>query len=606
MADKFAAGIVQNSTSVSVPVELWTSTTHLPLTSLVFGSVAAGYWRQGAAFVTITLVSTAVTGAWISGGWCRLSADAVGAARYRLDVPDAAFASGVDFVTVVSWASGGFGYQSFFPLIGIGETAKQVALSSLTVRGTADTVTLTSLLLYTTSLSLNVASLLVYGASHTVALTSLLLYTTSLSLNVASLLVYGASHTVALNSILLYTSSTSLNVASLLTYAASHTVALTSILLYTSSTTVAVASALVWVASNNAAIYTRASAAVWTAVLAGSLPLVSDFTSAASLVALTWDNTTASHTTAGTMGKALGSAGAAADPWATYVPGTYSVGTAGQIIGSLLDIGVSSRATGTVWTSVVASRINASLDAAISAASLALTAYAPLTTVHGDAIAASTALAAYTGVSVALTAYGISTLVARIDDTITSRASAALWTSVVASRINASMDAAISAASLALTAYAPLTTAHGDAIAASTALTALGFSAGYAALMDAPITSRASASLWTSTVAGRIDAAITTRASASVWTSVLAGSLALVSDFESAASLGIAISSLTVTAVLAGIIDGTFDLQTTLKEVLAYVSGKVTKAGDVYTYKDRSESTTLFTNTVAVGGRTRT
>jgi hypothetical protein len=47
-----------------------------------------------------------------------------------------------------------------------------------------------------------------------------------------------------------------------------------------------------------------------------------------------WDeDVDAAHQTAGTAGKKLDDAGAAADPWATALPGAYGAGTAGKIVG---------------------------------------------------------------------------------------------------------------------------------------------------------------------------------------------------------------------------------------------------------------------------------
>jgi hypothetical protein len=51
------------------------------------------------------------------------------------------------------------------------------------------------------------------------------------------------------------------------------------------------------------------------------------------------------HTNPGTAGAAWASAGAAADPLATVVPGSYAPGTAGYRIGTNLDAQVSSRST---------------------------------------------------------------------------------------------------------------------------------------------------------------------------------------------------------------------------------------------------------------------
>lgn len=46
-----------------------------------------------------------------------------------------------------------------------------------------------------------------------------------------------------------------------------------------------------------------------------------------------WDEPTSNHQTAGTTGKALSTASAAGDPWATQLPGSYAAGTAGRIVG---------------------------------------------------------------------------------------------------------------------------------------------------------------------------------------------------------------------------------------------------------------------------------
>ena len=58
-----------------------------------------------------------------------------------------------------------------------------------------------------------------------------------------------------------------------------------------------------------------------------------------------WDEDLSGHATAGSAGKALSDAGAAGDPWSTAVPGAYSAGSAGYILGTNLDATVSSRST---------------------------------------------------------------------------------------------------------------------------------------------------------------------------------------------------------------------------------------------------------------------
>jgi len=57
------------------------------------------------------------------------------------------------------------------------------------------------------------------------------------------------------------------------------------------------------------------------------------------------DQTLSGHTTAGTVGGALQSAGSAGDPWVTLLPGSYSAGQAGKLVGDNLNATVSSRST---------------------------------------------------------------------------------------------------------------------------------------------------------------------------------------------------------------------------------------------------------------------
>jgi len=95
---------------------------------------------------------------------------------------------------------------------------------------------------------------------------------------------------------------------------------------------------------------------------------------AAAIADAVWDEATSGHTTAGSTGKALTDAGSAGDPWATALPGAYSAGSAGQIIGDRIDATISSRnATTPPTASTVAGAVRtelttelARIDAAIS------------------------------------------------------------------------------------------------------------------------------------------------------------------------------------------------------------------------------------------------
>jgi len=70
----------------------------------------------------------------------------------------------------------------------------------------------------------------------------------------------------------------------------------------------------------------------------------------AEIAGAVWDITLASHLTGGTTGNALNAAGSAGDPWSTALPGAYSAGSAGYIMGTNLNATVSSRLASASYT----------------------------------------------------------------------------------------------------------------------------------------------------------------------------------------------------------------------------------------------------------------
>ena len=60
-----------------------------------------------------------------------------------------------------------------------------------------------------------------------------------------------------------------------------------------------------------------------------------------------WDEAIAGHAGAGSTGEALSAASSAGDPWTTALPGAYGAGTAGKIVGDNVNATISSRATQT-------------------------------------------------------------------------------------------------------------------------------------------------------------------------------------------------------------------------------------------------------------------
>lgn len=116
--------ITKGATSQSVYFEILdsASTTGGRKTGIVFNSagLTAYYARNGAAAVSITLVTLAsASAAWSSGGFVQVDATNM-PGIYRLDVPNAAFATGVDGVIItVKGASGMVQVSASFQLVSI-------------------------------------------------------------------------------------------------------------------------------------------------------------------------------------------------------------------------------------------------------------------------------------------------------------------------------------------------------------------------------------------------------------------------------------------------------------------------------------------------------
>jgi len=60
------------------------------------------------------------------------------------------------------------------------------------------------------------------------------------------------------------------------------------------------------------------------------------------LAAEVWNSIAADFNTAGTMGNKMNSAASAGDPWTTSLPGSYTSGSAGYILGNRLNRTISS------------------------------------------------------------------------------------------------------------------------------------------------------------------------------------------------------------------------------------------------------------------------
>ncbi len=69
--------------------------------------------------------------------------------------------------------------------------------------------------------------------------------------------------------------------------------------------------------------------------------------SAADIADAVWDELLSGHAVSGSTGEALSAAGSAGDPWITDLPGSYTSGQAGYIIGTYINASISSRASQT-------------------------------------------------------------------------------------------------------------------------------------------------------------------------------------------------------------------------------------------------------------------
>jgi hypothetical protein len=175
---------------------------------------------------------------------------------------------------------------------------------------------------------------------------------------------------------------------------------------------------------------------------------------AAAIADAVWEEAIADHSgTAGSTAEALAAAGSADDPWITALPGAYTAGQAGYIIGTNVNATVSSRAT---QTSVDDVPTNAELATALGTAD--------------DAVLAI--LGTPVGASLSADVAAVKTQTAAIEtDTqdIQSRLPAAL----VSGRIDASVGAMAANVMTAAAAAADLTTELQSGLATASALATL-------------------------------------------------------------------------------------------------------------------------------------
>lgn len=106
MSAKFHGGVVEGSVDVSIPVILRKTTDNTEQTGKIHSDVTASYWRQGGVRTAITMATLgSVNAAHSDGGFIEVDATNM-PGSYRFDIPDAAFASGADWVVIAAKVSG--------------------------------------------------------------------------------------------------------------------------------------------------------------------------------------------------------------------------------------------------------------------------------------------------------------------------------------------------------------------------------------------------------------------------------------------------------------------------------------------------------------------
>jgi hypothetical protein len=96
----------------------------------------------------------------------------------------------------------------------------------------------------------------------------------------------------------------------------------------------AASDAVLIAAGSGAALAAATAAAVTNDHGAGSYVRNTEPSAANDVAIAVWDLSTTGHTTAGTFGAAMATAGSAGDPWITSLPGSYPEGTAGFMLGN--------------------------------------------------------------------------------------------------------------------------------------------------------------------------------------------------------------------------------------------------------------------------------
>ena len=167
MADKFlgGGGMVVDSSSVTTQFILRSATDNSEVTGKTAAQITASFWRQGGTPVQIALSDLAAIDSPFAEGGIKEASDTLLKGSYRLDVPDSAFAAGVEWVEINAFASGTFTYKERFDL----EYAAADALAAVKEKTDQLTFTTPNVVDASATISLTVADIV--SGIHTTPIT---------------------------------------------------------------------------------------------------------------------------------------------------------------------------------------------------------------------------------------------------------------------------------------------------------------------------------------------------------------------------------------------------------------------------------------------------
>ena len=342
--------LLKDTTSKIIEITLRDSTTGQGKTGVSFASVTGSYCREGGTRVAITMASGTAGDAYSSGKWCEVDATNM-PGLYQVHIPNAALATGVNGVTLQFKVSGAIDKVVKIGLVGANiQDAVRLGLTALpnvasgsagaiitSGTGTAQLSTSSGQVLLQSGTSagqLDFTSGIVKADVHTIKTQTV---TCAAGVTVLASVGTAATSTAQTGDAFARIGANGAGLTALGDTRLAN--------LDVASSTLATAANLATVAgyldTEIAAIKAK------TDNLPAAPAAVGDIPSAATIADAVWDEATSGHATAGTTGAALIAAGSAGDPWATALPGAYSAGTAGNIIGNRIDVASSTLATAT-------------------------------------------------------------------------------------------------------------------------------------------------------------------------------------------------------------------------------------------------------------------